>query len=485
MKTTQAWQEEHDRLMGLLDEARQELSKYPGVVSVEIGIKESGGALTDDLSFRVYVTEKLPEDQLSPDQIIPAEIFGVKTDVIEYDLPTPTFDTNKYRPLKGGIQIDNEKPSGQGTLGCVAKVNGTNEIVVLTNAHVVQVGGASGTVKMGQPEYVECCCCACDEIGFSASADQKFDGTLDAAIVHLKSGVGAENVIRMLNTDGSDGIVQGSATAVVSTDTVVKVGRTSDKTQGTVVSVTHASGAGSDGTPARTNQILVKPNAGTTLFQDRGDSGSVLVDKDNKVIGLMWGAYLTPGTSLYGNGIACPIDAVLSALNITIPAGGLNTAGPVMRVTEPVVLVAEQPEASELVRMLNERLARSAQGRALLEVIHTHRNEIVRLIQRNRAVTVTWHRKQGPAFLAALGRSAKHSTYRIPAEIEGITRAQAFVSMAAALEEHGSEALRAAVGRYAGPLLRLITRYDTVHAIADALEDEILPELTGESAAGD
>ena len=477
MKSSEAWMQEHDRLMEMLEDVRAELHKYPGVVSVEIGIKERGGDLTDDLSFRVYVVRKLPDDQLTPDQIIPDQIMGVKTDVIQHDVPTVTVDAGKYRPLKGGIQIDNEKESIVGTLGCVAQVNVTNEVVVLTNAHITQAGGATGSVEMGQPEYIDCCCCACDEIGFSASADQKLDGTMDAAIVHLKSGVGAINVIRMLNTDGSEGAPQGSANAAVTTDTVVKVGRTSDKTQGTVVSITHATAAGSDGTPARTNQILIKPNTGTTLFQDLGDSGSALMDKNNKVIGLMWGAYLTPGHPLFGHGIASPIAAVLTALNIFIPSGNLTTAGPPLRATQPVIIVPQQPEASDLVRVLQDRLARTEQGRAILDLIHTHRNEIVRLIQHNRAVTVTWHRKQGPAFLAALGRSAKHPEYHIPEEIEGISRAYAFMSMATVLEEHGSEGLRDAVRRYAVPLLNLVSHYDTVHAIADALEEQILPEL--------
>lgn len=485
MKTTDEWKQEHDRLMGMLDEARAQLMQYPGVVSVEIGIKESGGDLVDVLAWRVYVTKKLPEDQLAPEAIIPDEILGVKTDVIKMDRPVTTFDANKYRPLKGGIQIDNEMPSGSGTLGCFAQVDGTQEIVVLTNAHVVQVGSPTDPVDMGQPEYTECCCCACDEIGQSSAADRKLDASLDAAIVHLKSGVGITNVIRALNADGTDGVVQGSATAAVSADTVVKVGRTSDRTEGTIVSITHATAAGTDGTPARTDQILIRPKAGFPKFQDFGDSGSVLVDKDNKVIGLMWGAYLTPGDALFGHGIANRITAVLTGLSITIPAGSLNTTGPALRVTEPVILKREQPEASELIGLLQTRLARTGQGRALLDLIDLHRTEIIRLIQHNRAVTVTWHRKQGPAFLAALGRSAKHPTYRIPDEIEGITRAHLVMSMATALEEHGSERLREAVRRTSVPLLNLLTRYNSVHEIADALDEQILPELTAISNPAD
>ncbi len=484
MKTSDAWKREHDRLMGMLDEARAALKQYPGVVSVEIGIKESGGDLTDDLSWRVYVTKKLPASDLAEDAVIPDEILGVKTDVIEYDLPTPTFDANKYRPLKGGIQIDNELPVGKGTLGCFAQVNGSQEIVALTNAHVVEAGGATDSIEMGQPEYTTCCCCACDDIGQSSSSDRRHDGSVDAAIVHLKSGIGITNIIRALNSDGSDGTVQGSRAATVSTDTVVKVGKTSDRTEGTVISITHSTGA-SDSTPARTDQILVRPNTGVTKFQDFGDSGSVLVDQDNKVIGLMWGAYLKPGHALFGHGVACPISAVMSALNITIPEGDLNTLGAAMRVTEPVILRREQPEASELIGLLQTRLAQTEQGRALLDMIDTHKNEIIRLIQHNRAVTVTWHRKQGPAYLAALGRSAKRPQYRIPDAIEGVSRADLLAGMATALEAHGSEPLREAVRRYAPTLLELLTRYDSAHEIADALEEQILPELADTRLSAD
>lgn len=485
MKTTEEWKQEHDRLMGLLDQARAQLKQYPGVESVEIGIKQSGGELVDVLAWRVYVQQKLPEDALAPDAVIPNEVLGAPTDVIQMSRPVATFDANKYRPLKGGIQIDNDMPSGSGTLGCFAQVDGTQEIVALTNAHVVEVGGPTDPTEMGQPEYTDCCCCACDEIGQSSAADRRLDGTLDAAIVHLKSGIGITNMIRALNADGTDGVVQGSRAAAVNADTVVKVGRTSDRTEGTVVSITHATAAGADGTPARTNQILIRPKAAFPKFQDFGDSGSALVDKDHKVIGLMWGAYLTPGDALFGHGIACPIGPLKTALSVTIPEGSLNTAGPVMRVTAPVILKREQPEASDLIGMLQARLARSEQGRVLLDVIDLHRTEIIRLIQRNRAVTVAWHRQQGPAFLAALGRSAKHPAYRIPAEIEGITRAQLVTSMAAALEEHGSERLRAAVRRYSAPLLTLLTRYDSVHDIADALDTQILPELSHVSESAD
>lgn len=155
MKETDSWIEEHEMLMAVLEQAIEELKKYPGMVSVEIGIKETEGDLTQELSFRVYMSKKLPEDQLTPDQMIPEEFMGFTTDVIEHDLPSLTMDAGKYRPLKGGIQIDNEEPAGAGTLGCIGRVFGTNELVVLTNAHVVQSGGRLGFYRDGTADIPE------------------------------------------------------------------------------------------------------------------------------------------------------------------------------------------------------------------------------------------------------------------------------------------------------------------------------------------
>lgn len=301
---------------------------------------------------------------------------------------------------------------------------------------------------------------------------------MDAAIVHLKSGIGVENVIRKLRDDGTDGIVFGNANAVVSTDTAMKVGRTSDRTEGTIVSITHpTSGNASEGTPSRTNQILIRPAAGTTLFQDRGDSGAALVNDSNEMIGLMWGAYLSPGTTLYGHSIACPIAPVLLAFNISIPTGGLATSTAPAHLPPDIQLIPGQPEASRLVTDLQVRLAEGEQGRRLLEMIDTHRHEVLNLINHKRPVTVTWHRKQGPAFLAAIGRSVKEPTYRIPEEIEGISRQHAIMSMVTILEEHGSEQLRASIREMSLPLLEILSRFDTVDDFVNALEERILPEL--------
>jgi len=483
MKTDKDWIEEHDRLITLFDRAREELKKYPGVVAVEIGIKETGRNLTDDLSFRVYVQKKKEKQDLTPAEVIPGRIFGVKTDVIEQDIPVLTYDDKKYRPLKGGIQLANEEDSG-GTLGCIARSNSDNSIVVLSNSHVLMGGGVSvPNIEVGQPKIAGCCCCTCDEIGNVIKT--KLDGMVDCAIARLKPGVSGLNVIRGLNDDGADGMLNGSAVAVVhATNKVKKVGRTSDKTEGVVVSITHPTPpVSSTNTPARANQILIKPNAGFTRFQDDGDSGAALVDKDNKVIGLMWGAYSNPSSALYGHGIACPIGAVLSEMDITIISGSLTTSlayanAPDIGATETISPEsAQSPEGASLMDLLQARLSQTGRGRLLLDLFNRHKDEVLSLVNHNRAGAVVWRRKQGPAFLAAMGRSAKTPVYRIPDEIEGVNRRHALMSMINILEEYGSQSLKAAIDRHSLTLLQIFSRYDTVHEMIDELEEAAPREI--------
>ena len=60
------------------------------------------------------------------------------------------------------------------------------------------------------------------------------------------------------------------------------------------------------------NQMLIRKVG--TVFTDRGDSGSFVLDSRNRVVGLLFGGTTT------GDGVATPIAAVGSILQIDIPA---------------------------------------------------------------------------------------------------------------------------------------------------------------------
>jgi hypothetical protein len=63
------------------------LMKLKNVKAIGIAFKQSGGQLLDRLCIKVYVSQKIPKDQLPHDQIIPTKLDGCETDVEEMESP--------------------------------------------------------------------------------------------------------------------------------------------------------------------------------------------------------------------------------------------------------------------------------------------------------------------------------------------------------------------------------------------------------------
>lgn len=59
----------------------EELLAKPHVVGLGIGLAQRGGQYTDELALIVMVDEKVPADQLAPEERIPGELDGVPVDV--------------------------------------------------------------------------------------------------------------------------------------------------------------------------------------------------------------------------------------------------------------------------------------------------------------------------------------------------------------------------------------------------------------------
>jgi hypothetical protein len=60
-----------------------ELLKYPNVVGVAVGYVKERGEQKPQIGLIVMVDNKLPEAQLSPEEIIPRQLDGVRVDVQE------------------------------------------------------------------------------------------------------------------------------------------------------------------------------------------------------------------------------------------------------------------------------------------------------------------------------------------------------------------------------------------------------------------
>ena len=95
-----------DRIREVKRGARERLFAIPGVHCVGIGPKQVAGQYTNEHAIVVSVTRKKPLGELQPGEAIPAEIDGVKLDVVASPVPRLlSEDTNSYPSLRGGIQI--------------------------------------------------------------------------------------------------------------------------------------------------------------------------------------------------------------------------------------------------------------------------------------------------------------------------------------------------------------------------------------------
>lgn len=117
---------------------QRRLLRIPGVHAVGIGAKVVGGRQTDEAALTIFVVHKKPLDQLAAEHVIPAEIDGIKTDVIE--MPRVKFlalpDDDKERPLLAGTKMTVNNTNYFGSIGCYAR-DAKGRALGLTCHHVV------------------------------------------------------------------------------------------------------------------------------------------------------------------------------------------------------------------------------------------------------------------------------------------------------------------------------------------------------------
>ena len=116
---------------------QQELMAKPNVVAVGVGYKIVGGETTDIPCVMVFVRRKVAAESLSAEQMVPAQVEGVVTDVVESGtIYAQQSNTDKFRPAPGGVSIGHYQITA-GTLGVVVRDKNTGERLILSNNHVL------------------------------------------------------------------------------------------------------------------------------------------------------------------------------------------------------------------------------------------------------------------------------------------------------------------------------------------------------------
>jgi len=306
------------------------------VVACGIGYKVSRGVRTDELSLVVSVTHKVDPSALAPEDLVPRELEGVRTDVVETGLlRAHQKPTDRWRPAPPGVSIGHPHVTA-GTFGCLVRRG--DEVFILSNNHVLadlnrarpgdpilQPGAADGgtmddriatlaefiPLDFGETEP-ECSIARglADVLNWLAQATgsthrlqpvQRTPGVnrVDAALARpLSPDLVTKEILYI-------GAPAGVGSATLGTR-VQKTGRTTGYTTGTITQVEVTVRIDYYGPSALfEGQLMASP------MSQPGDSGSAVLDVEERVVGLLF-AGSDAAT------VINPIAEVLSALDVEI-----------------------------------------------------------------------------------------------------------------------------------------------------------------------
>jgi len=288
----------------------KELLKKPNVVAVGRGHKFVHGVDTGKDAIVVCVTKKVPRATLKKAQAIPLKYHGLETDVVETgEIRALSERTGEYRPMPGGVGIGHYKITA-GTPGMVVKRDSIRHILsnnhVLANSNDAHIGDSiyqPGPYDGGTEA---------DTIAYLADfVPIQFTGVSDCPIgnfvvnlwnkiaeflnrqTRLQAITQVTNLVDcaiarpIKDEDILDEILDiGTPTGFAEVDIgtpIKKSGRTTGLTNGTVIVL--------DAT------ATVNYGIGTAIFEDQiitsnisagGDSGSVVLNESNEVVGLLF-----------------------------------------------------------------------------------------------------------------------------------------------------------------------------------------------------
>lgn len=124
-----------EEIRPLLKTFRSELLSKSNVVATGIGYKITNGRKTDELAILCSVEVKKPVSKLREKERISPVINGISTDVIPTGPLTIFQDrTARFRPAPGGVSIGHYQITA-GTLGCLVQQD--NTLFILSNNHVL------------------------------------------------------------------------------------------------------------------------------------------------------------------------------------------------------------------------------------------------------------------------------------------------------------------------------------------------------------
>jgi hypothetical protein len=277
-----------DRAAGWIDTA--------SVQAFGVGYKSCGGEPTDELAIVAYVDRKQPRAKLRDPVPAYVRIPGLRrfpTDVVAIGRLQSHIFTKRVRPAMPGCSIGHRDLQGVGTLGLLVTKQGArgSGVFILSNSHVIALDGLA---------------CVGDDVVQPAPFDAggvggtiaklhewvPFDFTkrywpnlVDAAIARVvRASSNVKRSIRDIN------IVPAAASFRIAAGMRVrKVGRTTGCTEGHVINADVRLTARHMKTSSASGPVRFRRQVLCTQFGMGGDSGSIVVNDRNEVVGLYAG----------------------------------------------------------------------------------------------------------------------------------------------------------------------------------------------------
>jgi hypothetical protein len=388
-------------------------------------------------------------------------------------------DFKKYGRKWGGIRIEMKESETEtvlatregeqdvrvtvklstGTLGCIAINLATGKKVLLSNAHVLFAGTDNDEVH--HPDYyVSSRSCSKHKIGVRLRPPVNGDDpnhpgtTVDAAIARFDPDKGEYDpfIADIGAVEGTAEISDTDPALVNGHYRVWKRGAQTGITEGLVIDKAYTFLEKATNITWR-NQLRIRPVLGDFqgFMSILGDSGAVLVNGENKVVGLISKA------EEGGFATANPIREVELALGIKI----WSINDPVAAGEEPPFEPGQGQTATlaipDLFAGTLKELSASEGGAQLAEIVGSHVAETIQLMEVSKKFAALWHRNHGPELMQQLRHTIEVRNRRMPASIEGQPLPELVSAIFDALKKFGSAKLAAHALAYEQLVQHLLT----------------------------
>lgn len=313
------------------------LFQSKNVVACGVGLKETGGVLTDEPCIVVSVSQKLPKSQLTAADLVPKMLDSFKTDVQETGIfvAQQVDPRQRHRPAMPGMSCGHIEVTA-GTLGCLVRRG--QEVFFLSNNHVlansnraskgdpiIQPGQYDGGTRDDQIATLE------DWVPLQTGTQQSgrsWAKLLADLINALAKFFGSTNRLNVAQAKPVENTVDCAIARPLSPDLVqaeiLEIGRPKGIGIGALGMAVQKTGRTTGHTTGQITQIdvTVQVDYGgqpvtfvdqwmATRMSEGGDSGSAVLDMNGNVVGLLFA----------GSDMATlinPIQLVLDALKVEL-----------------------------------------------------------------------------------------------------------------------------------------------------------------------